>query len=289
MYLLKLAKDTFTFRQSMRKNDFECYHYIDDSPLYIPFHDHEFYEIFFFLSGNASYIIEGRTYQLRAGDILLTDNKDIHRPVVYKGKTYERFVLWIDPVFLSDLSSEDCDLTSCFYASSEKKYKLIRPDGSTLTHLKSIFEKMLESCKSSEFGCNLLSKIYLTEFLVYLNRAYFATGEDIIKDITQNKKINEVIEYINNHLNEELTLDILSNAVYVSKSHLGHLFKTYTGLTLYQYIIKKRLTTARNMLKMNTPAIEACMSCGFTDYSNFLKAFKREFGTSPKSFMNKNQ
>ena len=49
------------------------------------YHEHEFYEIFFFLSGDVSYIIEGSTYQLRPGDILLTSNEDIHKPESGRG------------------------------------------------------------------------------------------------------------------------------------------------------------------------------------------------------------
>ena len=100
MNLLNSNKDTFTLRQTMERPDFECYHYLDPVPPAVDFHEHEFYEVFFFLSGDVNYIIEGRTYQLRPGDILLTDNRDIHKPDIRPGKPYERFVIWIDPDFL---------------------------------------------------------------------------------------------------------------------------------------------------------------------------------------------
>ena len=82
-----LRKDEFSLRQTMVRPDFECYHYLDQVAPEVDFHEHEFYEVFFFLSGNVSYNIEGRTYLLRPGDILLTDNKDIHKPEVTPGKT----------------------------------------------------------------------------------------------------------------------------------------------------------------------------------------------------------
>ena len=69
--MLDLHKDIFTQRQTMERTDFECYHYLDVVPPEVDFHEHAFYEIFFFLSGEVSYSIEGRTYQLRPGDILL--------------------------------------------------------------------------------------------------------------------------------------------------------------------------------------------------------------------------
>ena len=283
--LLKSHKDIFTLRQTMQHSDFECYHYLDAVPPNVDFHEHEFFEVFFFQSGNVSYNIEGRIYQLRPGDILLTDNRDIHKPEIRPGKPYERYVIWIQPDFLLRVNETGTDLSQCFTDASQRKYKLIRPESDVTTHLKGICEKMLRSRDEDAFGSGTLAYIYLLEFLVYLNRAYFAMPEEIRKDVTENEKINEVVAYINDNLTADLTLDQLAEACFISKSHLAHQFKTYTGLTLYQFIIKKRVTVARNMLREGAPVMEACMRCGFNDYSNFLKAFKREFGRSPKEFM----
>ena len=282
--LLKSHKDIFTLRQTMQHSDFECYHYLDAVPPNVDFHEHEFFEVFFFQSGNVSYNIEGRIYQLRPGDILLTDNRDIHKPEIRPGKPYERYVIWIQPNFLLRVNETGTDLSQCFTDASQRKYKLIRPESDVTTHLKGICEKMLRSRDEDAFGSGTLAYIYLLEFLVYLNRAYFATPEEIRKDVTENEKINEVVAYINDNLTADLTLDQLAEACFISKSHLAHQFKTYTGLTLYQFIIKKRVTVARNMIREGASVMDACMKCGFNDYSNFLKAFKREFGRSPKEF-----
>ena len=64
---MSLTFDTFTPRQTMEDDLFECHHYLDRVPPQVEYHEHEFYEIFFFLSGDVSYIIEGSTYQLRRG------------------------------------------------------------------------------------------------------------------------------------------------------------------------------------------------------------------------------
>lgn len=282
--LLNSHKDIFSQRQTMVRSDFECYHYYDPIPPVVDFHEHEFYEVFFFLSGNVSYNIEGRTYLLHPGDILLTDNKDIHRPEIRPGKPYERYVLWIEPAFLNQVEKLGSRLTDCFTNASTKQYKLIRPNGELMVRLKNIMEKILTNRDGTELGSNTLEYIYLIEFMVYLNRAYFATSDIIRQDITENEKINHVIAYINEHLNEDLTIDRLAENCFISKSYLSHQFKIYTGLTLFQYIIKKRVTVARNMLREGATATEACMHCGFNDYSNFHKAFKKEFGQSPKEF-----
>lgn len=279
-----MHKDIFSLRQTMVRPDFECYHYFDIIPPVVDFHEHEFYEVFFFLSGNVFYNIEGRTYLLRPGDILLTDNKDIHRPDIRPGKPYERFVLWIMPSYLSQIAKFGSSLTDCFADASAKKHQLIRPESGLVARLKNILEKIIENRDGKELGSSVLENIYLIEFMVYLNRAYYADSAILPKDITENEKINAVVAYINDHLDEELTLDRLAETFFVSKSYLSHQFKAYTGLTLFQFIIKKRLTVARNMISEGAAMMDACMRCGFNDYSNFHKAFKKEFGRSPKEY-----
>ena len=127
----------------------------------------------------------------------------------------------------------------------------------------------------------------IMEILVLLSRAYYEISDSARQDITENEQINQIVSYINNHLKENLSLDHLADQFYLSKYYLSHQFKQFTGLSLYQFIMKKRLTIARNMLMQGKTVTEAYSDCGFNDYSNFLKAFKREFGEKPSDFSKK--
>lgn len=129
-----------------------------------------------------------------------------------------------------------------------------------------------------------MSHIYLLEFLIYLNRAYFSRPSMFHKEYLENEKVNEVLAYIDENLSSDLTLERLADLCFISKYHLAHQFKACTGMPVYRYIIKQRVTAARNLICSGLSATEACMQCGFNDYSNFLKAFKREFGCTPKAF-----
>lgn len=282
--LYKLHKDAFDSRQTMQGSAFEFHHYLDPEPPEVPFHAHPFYEVYFFLSGVGTYCIEGRVYQMRPGDILLTGNRDIHRPNMLPGKPYERYVLWLTEDFLTQLRRHGEDLGTCFHDAAKKGYHLIRPDVPMFAQLKSQCALMAAIKDDHSFGSGNLFYANLITFLVYLNRAYADTAFSVREDIQQNKTINRLLAYINNHLTEPLSLDGLSSEFYLSKFYLNNKFKRYTGLTLYQYIIKKRLTVARNLLRTGTPVMNAYIACGFSDYSNFLKAFKREFGCTPRDY-----
>ncbi len=272
----------------MTERYYEFHHSYNETPPTVEFHQHPFYEIFFFISGNVNYIIEGRSYKLRPGDILLTSNADIHRPEVRPGRPYERIVIWLADDFFDHLkrfSGED--FTACFTDAALKDYRLIRPDDGTLIRLRQLCEQMSDAKFSKKLGSAALTQAYLIEFLVRVCRAYYDTPESVKNDITEDEKVNQVIGYINENLADSLSLDNLAGRFYISKFYLSRRFKQFTGLTIYQYIMKKRLITARNMLRAGTPVTVSCLQCGFNDYSNFLKAFKREFGENP-SFYSKN-
>ena len=117
----------FTRRQTMIRRDFEIYRYryMDEVEL----HHHDFYEVYFFLSGSVTYIIESRKYQMKPGDVLLISPLELHQPVIQPGKEpYERVVLWVNRNFLKELSSEATDLTACFDLESPRHANLLRLD-----------------------------------------------------------------------------------------------------------------------------------------------------------------
>ncbi len=281
---MKRVEQKFTTRQYMISNDFEFFHYRDEAPVEVEYHNHIFYEVFFFLSGDVTYIIEGKSYRIKPGDIILINNRELHKTIVEPGKTYERYVLWLDPDFIRTLG-EDTDLTVCFERSAESNYNILRPRTEFYMMIKKILSCLESSVFNDGYGNRILQKSYLTELLVYLNRAFLdSRDEDIELDVVYNDKVSNVISYINDNLNEELSLETLAYKFFTSKYHLLREFKKHTGYTIHQYIHKKRLIMARMLLKEGLKVTEVCLKCGFGDYSNFIRAFKNEFGHSPKHY-----
>ena len=155
-----------------------------------------------------------------------------------------------------------------------------------LAGVKTILGKLEKACGSVSFGSGILKNIYIIELMVYINKAFMEACDDDDADmeIASNKKIDSIIKYINGNLCQELSLGLLSSVFYMGKYHLLREFKKCTGYTIHDYIKRKRLIMARSLLKEGLPVTEACSKCGFGDYSNFIRAFKKAYGASPKKY-----
>ena len=100
--------------------------------------------------------------------------------------------------------------------------------------------------------------------------------------------VSRVLAYISEHYSEKITLQNLADRFYVSKYHLSHEFSAKVGTSVYRYIILKRLLSAREQIADGVPPSEVYQTCGFQDYANFYRAFKTEYGISPKEFGQRN-
>ncbi len=266
--------------------NFRLFHLKDKETREFDFHYHDFDKIVILLSGKVTYIVEGKSYHLKPWDILLVRHHDIHKPVIDKNSTYERIVIWVQNDFIKKQHRKDCDLSACFEESQERSFNLIRVRSSLQTEIQTIISNLEDSLKSGDFGHDLLSDTYFLQLLVYLNRVFLDTSyaEDE-SAFTSDKQITELIRYINTHLGEDLSNEVLANKLYLSKYYLMHRFKEETGYTLHHYIEQKRLLHASELIKDGVPVMKAAQTCGFKEYSTFLRAFKRNFHFSPKELL----
>lgn len=266
-------------------DDFEFFHYRDEETRNFEYKNHDVYEVYFLISGRVTYLVEGRSYAMKPGDILLINNRELHKPVLEPGETYERIILWIKPDFLKKHSIEGCNLTECFERTYRDKENIIRPKAEMLRVIKNSIVMLEETCNSNEFGSHILKNSYLMEIIVYLNRYFLKVQKNNLpSDVKCNEKINSVIKYINENLDRDLSLDSLSSRFYLNKYYLLHEFKKYTGYSIHQYIQQKRLILSKTLLKEGRSVNEVCDECGFGDYSNFIRAFKKAFGVPPKKY-----
>lgn len=265
--------------------DFRLFHITDQSDKTFEYHYHEFNKIIVFLSGNVTYVIEGTSYRLKPWDILLIKSHDVHKPIIDKNDTYDRIVLWVDNEFLLKFSQPGQDLTTCFKLADKKSFNLIRLDSKLQEKIQTTMADLEEAFESQEFGSQLLAQSLFLEFLIYLNRIHL--NNSYIYDQSSfeyDNQIVEIINYIKDHIGDDLSVEMIANEFFLSKHYLMHKFKAKTGYTLHNYILNKRLFKTMELIKEGTPITNAASLCGFQDYSTFSRAFRKNYHCSPREF-----
>lgn len=258
------------------KEDFRLFHINDRTDREFEWHYHDFHKIIVFVSGKVTYHIEGKAYQLKPQDILLVSQGAIHKPEIDPSIPYERYIFWIR----DDLSSSE--LNTCFQKANDRSFNLIRLDSVLQEKLKDLLPEIEHSLRDTQFGDSILSKALFAQFMVYINRIFLksSTAPDQ-KSYSSDSQVEQLLKYINRNLSENLSIDHLAERFFFSKYHMMRKFKKETGYTIHNYIISKRLLHARSLIAQGTPVMKAAMQSGFQDYTAFVRAYKKQFGTVP--------
>lgn len=270
----------FDPRQVMLKPTFEVFHSLDTNTLTVDPHHHDFYEIYFLISGEVEYRVEGRSYEVRPGELMLISPWKVHQPVIKGGQDYERIVLWVDRNHMARFTSETMALTGCF---GDAPANLLYPSKLQGADIKNLLDRMETEGRRNRAGSELYMQGLFLQLMVEINRlAQQADGHG--KSSQEPDLVNRVLAYIGSHYEEQLSLQSLADRFFVSKYYLSHAFSAKVGTGVHRYLVLKRLSAAREQIAAGCGPGEACQNCGFRDYTTFYRAFKAEYGVSPKEF-----
>lgn len=265
-------------------SSFKIFHIKDQERRDFSYHYHDFHKILILMSGDITYCIEGRSYELVSGDIVLVNAGEVHRPIIRSDRPYERMIIYVSPDFLSSYRNTGGDLTLCFLQASAEQSHVLRFQSGSLERLNSAIRALDLSLKDNDYACGLYQELLFLEFMIQLNRAAMHNRIEYIENSPSDEKIIAVLDYLNAHLAEDISIDSLSSRFFLSRYYLMHSFKEQTGYTIGSYLSTKRLLMAKQMIRSGMPITDVCYACGYKNYSTFLRAYKKSFGESPRDF-----
>ena len=240
-------------------------------------HVHNVNEILYFISGDATYMVEGTEYKLLPGSIMFMKHGEAHVLKVRSSVPYERIVIHCADNFFSE-ADEGAKLLGVLGQKPLGINNYFDPDPDFKTYMVNAAAKPFED----DEALNTLNlKANLTALLAILTEKYRTSTGDSANG--KKNSIRDIIEYINTNLYTNLTLDSICAKFIINKSQINRLFKEITGSTVWEYVILKRLVAAKQLIKDGVKASAAAEMTGFRDYSNFYRAYKTHFGISPKS------
>lgn len=254
--LTKIESDSLVYSHKITKN-----------PTMMNFssHAHDVCEIVLILRGDVSYIVEGKSYKLKKGDVVLSHPSVLHRIRPDGNETYERYTVLYD----------EKKLPRSLYKKIPKDVDVFRSEDGRA--IEEIFDKI-----------NAYSKLFSGEELAHIAKnlieeIFFilANSEAISRDSSTNPLVSRALSYITEHLTEIRNISEICDALYITKSHLHHLFINNIQMSPKQYINSKKLIKARKLIRKGGKPTEIYTLCGFDDYATFFRNYKKYFGYKP--------
>jgi len=239
-------------------------------------HCHNFYEVYYFIRGDVSYLVEGNRYIPTPQSILIMSPNVFHGVKINSDTTYERFALHFLPNVFS--VENRVLLLSPFSESTCKKD--IYYENVDAFKMQCYFENLLDcrymNSDIKEVATKIRIEALLSQILFMSHTKKGSSSEELSLPV-----INNIITYLNEHLTETITLDNISNKFFISKHHLNKVFRKAIGTTVGDYIIHKRVILANQFIMQGLSASLASTNAGFHDYSSFYRAYKKNTGHSP--------
>ncbi len=232
-------------------------------------HMHNGYEILYFLGAEAEYIIEGAAYRLLPRTLLLIRPRAFHYLSPPNDNAYARCVIHFP------LERVPAPLRE-FVNSAKEIFRI--PAGSLVDEY---FQNWIHA--ERYFTPEDLETLLLPSLSRVLLALKYLPAEDAVMPTRENRTLEQILRYIDERPGEHITAATLAARFYVSTSWIVHNFRKHLGISLMQYVNKKRILYAESRIRAGVSPTEVAKECHYESYVTFYRQYKKYLGCSPQS------
>ena len=249
-------------------------------------HCHDFWQISFFYTPLHAYAVDDDIYDPAANQMLIVPPYHMHGVLPSEnGMLYERSHFNLSSEFLQLVGARQFDFEQMLHKYTAGNRYLFPIDPEDCAFCRSELEAIAKNEDHSDSWkrfCAISHVFPVLRTIMETLFREFQVQESSMKAEPE-PLMHQVLAYINAHFTEPLSLQQLSREFGISVSALSHDFMEYTNRSVYDYILYRRVMMAKQCLYENTAISEISYRCGFADYSNFLRAFRKVVGKSPSA------
>ncbi len=249
-------------------------------------HWHKEIEIMYVKYGEVDIVVNEEIYHLHPDDMLLINSDEVHT-IHPREMENELWFLQINTSSVTSLAEEEIPI---WYDS--KRIFEDKSSESIAGRIRKMLKQLFDELLKQETAYELEVTSIVAQILVLLSRNYLKVkqSEEEVQVEENQRCIRNVLEYINAHLQEEISMNSLAKQYYVSKFHLTHLFKSYTGTTFTQYVNGLRVNKSLKLLQnLENRILDISYECGYTSAKSFNNAFRQVMGITPSEYRKSNK
>lgn len=242
-------------------------------------HIHDSCEVLLCIEGGQNFLINDKVYDVNDGDMFVINQFEAHKITSNPERKFRRYIMHVHPEFLYANSSDKTDLSHCFYTRGKDVSNKIRLTDSERRMFINYIERL---DVENGFGDDIIKNIAAIEILILINSAF--SSHTIAEKTSGSSAIKMAIDYINRNFSQHLSLETIAQNSYISVNQLCRLFNKYCGTTVAKYIVSRRITEAKKLLSAGKSVTDTAILCGFEDYANFIRVFKKHVGVTPGKY-----
>lgn len=256
----------------------------------VQMHWHSEFEINYILSGSGEFICGDEKFVANAGDIVILPPNMLHAINPYEKENQIYHTLVFSPDMLGASENDRCtvEYISPFVNEQFGLNVHISGEHPAYGEMKKIVDSLFDCVKKNTAQYDLLVKSELLR-LFWLMSVHGDIYRKKAAENSQSENIRPVLEYINENFRENITIEQLAEHVHLSKSYFMNRFREVTGIGAMEYVIRKRIKCACDMLiNYRITVAEIAFECGFRNISNFNRQFGKIVGCTPIQFRKMN-
>lgn len=247
-------------------------------------HIHDCYELYYSISGGRQFLIDNKFYRISPGDLFIINQYESHKLTQIDSIVHERIVISIHPDFFKEISTAATNLSACFTDRPESFSHRVSLNKEQQKRFLYYISKITSA---DGYAHDITERAAFMELMIMINQLSLSNEAfETVTEYKYNHQVNDILSYINQNITQPLGTTQLAEAFYLSESYICRIFKAATGTTINKYITARRISIAKSLLNEGASVWEAFEKSGFTDYSNFFKAFTKAVGVSPKKYAN---
>ncbi|WP_018759536.1 helix-turn-helix transcriptional regulator [Paenibacillus terrigena] len=263
--------------------------YRNSLPIDGVFHSHAFYEVYYFHTGECTYLIGDKIMTLASGDLILMHGMTLHCPNPVPHVPYVRTIIHFDPSYLTTVlqPNKAAELLRPFEELSNIRLHLNERDqeefNRLLTEMNDLYRHRRDPVVHAAYDRFSLRFMELMHFVGGLCSKHVYEREHRSE---KERYVQRVISFLEDHYAEEITLEAIASSLHLSKPYLSNLFKEVTGTTVFKYLYNRRINQAKIWLRLKPSysVSDIGRMVGFRHLAHFSRLFKAVAGCSPEAY-----